>query len=131
MVNQGEQIRREAKQTGFTSKKSTTEPKVAQGRSLKVIRLEVIGGKHLEHQKELFHNFIDFQKAFDRVSATMVSELWQVLKELNTGNRLNGVIRLLYDEPTSGYVGDLLSSDTAKLCPSSQVLFNTVYSWKI
>ena len=22
---------------------------------------------HLEHQKELFHNFIDFKKAFDRV----------------------------------------------------------------
>ena len=55
--------------------------------------------KHLEHQKgPHFHNFIDFNKAFDRV---WHDGLWRVLKEYNIDNRLIEVIRSLNDEATS------------------------------
>ena len=36
----------------------------------------VIIAKHLEHQRSLYHNFIDFKKAFDRVCH---ESLWKVL----------------------------------------------------
>ena len=36
----------------------------------------VIIAKHVEHQRSLYHNFIDFKKAFDRVSH---GSLWKVL----------------------------------------------------
>ena len=52
----------------------------------------------MEHQKELFHNFIDLKKAFDRV---WHDGLWRGLKEYNIDNRLIEVIRSLYDEATS------------------------------
>ena len=55
-------------------------------------------GKHLEHQKELYHNFIDFNKAFDRV---WHEGLWRILKEYNIDNQLIEVIKSLYDEATS------------------------------
>ena len=54
--------------------------------------------KHLEHQKKLCHNFIDFKKAFTRVS---YEGLWGVLKEYNIDNRLMEVIKSLYSEATS------------------------------
>ena len=37
----------------------------------------VIHAKHLEHQRSLYHNLIDFKKAFDRVCH---DSLWKVLK---------------------------------------------------
>ena len=53
---------------------------------------------HLEHQKELLRNIIDFNKAFDRV---WYDGLWRALNEYNIENRLSEVIRSLYDEATS------------------------------
>ena len=35
----------------------------------------VIIAKHLEHQRSLYHNFIDFKKAFDRVCH---ASLWKI-----------------------------------------------------
>ena len=32
-----------------------------------ILNCSILTEKHLEHQKELFHNFIDLKKAFDRV----------------------------------------------------------------
>ena len=66
----------------------------------------------MEHQKELFHNFIDFKKAFDHV---WHGGIWGVLKEYNIDNRLIQVIKSLYDEATSvvllnGSVGDITST---------------------
>ena len=55
-------------QTGFRSGWSTEE-QIFNGR--------VIIQKHLEHQRDLFHNFIDIKKAFDRV---WHAGLWQVLR---------------------------------------------------
>ena len=40
----------------------------------------VITEKHLQHQRDLFHNFIDFEKAFDRL---WHAGLWEVLRSFN------------------------------------------------
>ena len=45
-------------QTGFIAERSTTE---------QIFNLRVICEKHLQHQQNLYHVFIDFKKAFDRV----------------------------------------------------------------
>ena len=65
-----------------------------------------------QHQKELFRNFIDVKKAFDRV---WHDGLWRVLKEYNIDHRLIDVIRSLYDDMTSalflnGTVGNFLQA---------------------
>ena len=54
--------------------------------------------KHLQHQKELYHNFNNFKKAFDRV---WHKGLWRVLKEYNIDNWLIEVITSLCGEATS------------------------------
>ena len=48
------------------------------GRSIveHIFNCRVIIAKHLEHQRNLYHNFIDFKKAFDRVCH---HGLWKVL----------------------------------------------------
>ena len=43
-------------QGGFRTQKSTTE---------EIFNLRLLVEKHFEHQKELFHNFINIKKAFD------------------------------------------------------------------
>ena len=55
----------------------------------------VLVEKYLEHQKELFYNFIDFKKAFDHV---WHDGLWRVLNEYNIDSQLIKVIRSLYDK---------------------------------
>ena len=88
----------EEEQAGFRSQKITTDQTI-----------NSVGGKHLEHQKELYHNFIDFKKAFDRV---WHEGLWRVLTEYSIDNRLIEVVKSLYDEATSAV---LLNVCTTKL----------------
>ena len=45
----------------------------------------VIIEKHLQHQRNLLHNFIDSKQAFDRVWHV---GLWQVLRSFNIEERL-------------------------------------------
>ena len=45
-------------QVGFRARRSTTE---------QIFNARLILEKHLLHQKDLTHNFIDFKKAFDRI----------------------------------------------------------------
>ena len=45
-------------QAGFRQKRSLVE---------QIFNLRILIEKHLQHQKNLFHNFINFKKAFDRV----------------------------------------------------------------
>ena len=118
LVNQAEQILEE-EQAGFRSQRSTTK---------QIFNLRLLVEKHLEHQKELYHNFIDFKKAFDRV---WHEGLWRVLKEYNIDNRLIEVIKSLYGEATSavlmnGNVGDFFPTTVGvrQGCPLSPVLFN-------
>ena len=45
-------------QAGFRAGRSTTE---------QIFNLRILCEKHLQHQQNLYHVFIDFKKAFDRV----------------------------------------------------------------
>ena len=45
-------------QAGFRAGRSTTE---------QIFNLRILGEKYLQHQQNLYHFFIDFKKAFDRV----------------------------------------------------------------
>ena len=78
----------EEEQAGFRSQRSTTEH---------IFNLRLLAEKHLEHQKELLHNCIDFKKAFSHVRR---DGLWRVLKECNIDNWLIKFIRSMYDELT-------------------------------
>ena len=54
----------------------------------------VITGKQVQHQRDLFHNFTDFKKAFNRVRH---AGLWQVLKSFSTVKGLVRAIQALRD----------------------------------
>ena len=58
-------------QTGFRPGRSSVE---------QIFNSRVIIEKHLQHQRDLFHNFRDFKKTFDGV---WHADLWQVLRSFN------------------------------------------------
>ena len=76
-------------QAGFRVGRSTVE---------QIFNCRVLIEKHLQHQKDLFHNFIDFKKAFDRV---WHQGLWQVLRNFNIEEGLVLMIKTLYDNASS------------------------------
>ena len=66
-----------------------------------IFNCRVIIAKHLEHQRNLYHNFIDFKKAFDIVCH---DGLWKVLIIVICSKNDGGfvqVIRALCDHPSS------------------------------
>ena len=64
----------------------------------RIFNCRVMIAKHLEHQLTLYHNFIDFKKAFDRVCH-------DDLRKLLIDGKIDGgfvlVIRTLCDHPSS------------------------------
>ena len=54
--------------------------------------------KHLQRQRDLFQNFIDFKKALDRV---WHADLWQVFRSFNTDEELVQAIQALYENSSS------------------------------
>ena len=58
-------------QAGFRAGGSTTE---------QIFRLQISCEKYLQHQQDLYHVFIDFKKAFDRV---WHAALWATMKKYN------------------------------------------------
>ena len=54
--------------------------------------------KYMDHQRQVYHNFIDFKKAFDRV---WHEGLWNVMSEFGIGNDLIKIIKLLYESVKS------------------------------
>ena len=58
-------------QAGFRPGRSTTE---------QIFNLRVLCEKYLQHQQDLYHVFIDFKKAFDRV---WHAALWATMKHFN------------------------------------------------
>ena len=76
-------------QAGFTQGRSTVEH---------IFNCRVTIEKHLQHQRNLFHSFIDFQKAFDRV---WHAGLGQVLRSLNIAKGLVQAIQTLYETSSS------------------------------
>ena len=70
--------------------------------------LRILCEKYLQHQQDLYHIFIDFKKAFDRV---WHSALWATMKKYNISTNHIQVIKNLYNKATSvvlfnGTIGD-------------------------
>lgn len=86
-------------QAGFRAGRSTTE---------QIFNLRILCEKHLQHQQDLYHVFIDFKKAFDRV---WHSALWATMRKYNINANLIKVIEHLYDHATSAV---LLNGNTGE-----------------
>ena len=76
-------------QVGFRAGWSTTE---------QIFNLRILCEKYLRHQQDLYHVFIDFKKAFDRV---WHAALWAIMKKYNISINLIQVIKNLYNKATS------------------------------
>ena len=76
-------------QAGFRAERSTTE---------QIFNLRILYEKYLQHQQNLYHVFIDFKKAFNRV---WHAALWATMKKYNISTNLIRVIKNLYDKATS------------------------------
>ena len=92
-------------QAGFRAGRSTNE---------QIFNLRIIQEKYTEHQKPLYHIFIDFQKAFDRI---WLAALWDTMKRFNINARLINVIQSLYEKAISviyyeGKVGEWFTTRT-------------------
>ena len=64
-------------QAGFRARRSTTE---------QIFNLRILCEKYLQHQQDLYHVFIDFKKAFDRV---WHAALWAATKKCNLSALFN------------------------------------------
>ena len=74
---------------GFRKGQSTTE---------QICNLRILCEKYLEHQQDLYHVFIDFKKAFDRV---WHKAHWETIKLYTINANLIKVIEQLYSKATS------------------------------
>ena len=70
-------------QAGFRAERSTTA---------QIFNLRILCEKHLQYQQDLYHVFIDFEKAFDRV---WHAALWATMKKYNISTNLIQVIKNL------------------------------------
>ena len=75
-------------QAGFRAGRSTIE---------QIFNLRILCEKYLQHQQDLYHVFIDFKKAFDRV---WHAALWATMKKYNISANLIRVIKNLCDKAT-------------------------------
>ena len=75
-------------QAGFRAGRSTTE---------QIFNSRILCEKYLQHQQNLYHVFIVFKKAFDRVRAA----LWATMRKYNIIANLVRTIEQLYDKATS------------------------------
>ena len=79
-----------------------------QASTVQIFNLIILCEKYLQHQQDLYHVFVDFKKASDRV---WQAALWAAMKKYNISANLNRVIKHLYDKATSavlfnGNIGD-------------------------
>ena len=86
-------------QARFRSGRSTTE---------QIFNLRILCERYLQHRQDLYHVFIDFKKAFDRV---WHKALWSTMRLYNINVNLIQVIENLYNKATSavclnGDIGD-------------------------
>ena len=106
-------------QAGFHPGRSTTE---------QIFNLRILCERYLQHQQDLYHVFIDFKKAFNRVWHAV---LWAAMKLYNIDTNLINVIQNLYDKATSavcfnGSTGDWFRTTVGvrQGCLLSLTLFN-------
>ena len=76
-------------QAGFRKGRSTVQ---------QILNCRILAEKHIEHQRSLFHNFIDFKKAFDRVWHT---GLWDTMRQFKITEDIVQAIETLYQNATS------------------------------
>ena len=76
-------------QTGFRPGRSTTE---------QIFSLRILCERYLQHQQDLYHAFVDFKKAFNRV---WHAALWSTMKLYNINANLIKVTESLYSKATS------------------------------
>ena len=106
-------------QAGFRPGRSTVE---------QISNSRVITEKHLQHQRDLFHNFIEFKKAFDRV---WHAGLWKVFRSFNIEKELVQAIQALYENSSSAvllnrHLGEFFKTTVGvrQGCLLSPILFN-------
>ena len=73
----------------FRERRSTTE---------QIFNLRILCKKYLQHQQNLYHVFIDFKKAFDRV---WHEALWATMRKYNINASIIRAIENLYDKAQS------------------------------
>ena len=106
-------------QAGFRAGRSTSEH---------IFNLRILCEKHLQHQQRLYHVFIDFKKAFDKV---WHATLWATMRKYNIGSKLVRTTEHLYDNATSAVIfnsnlGDWFRTTVGvrQRCLLSPTLFN-------
>ena len=115
---EGEKITAE-EQAGFHPGRSTTE---------QIFNLRILCERYLQHQQHLYHVFIDFKKAFDRV---WHAGLCATMRLYNISTNLINVIQNLYDKTTTAVFFDGSTGDWFRTtvgirqgCLLSPTLFN-------
>ena len=88
LTSQAEEIIKE-EQSGFRAGRTTTE---------QIFKLRVLCEKYLQHQQSLYHVFVDFKKAFNRV---WHAALWTTMRLYSINANLIRTIECLYDKVTS------------------------------
>ena len=86
-------------QAGFRARRSTTE---------QIFNLRILCEKYLQHQQNLYHVFIDFKKAFDRVWYEI---LWATMGKYNINASIIRAIENLYDKAQSSMAAQENSSE--------------------
>ena len=107
-------------QAGFRAGRSATE---------QIFNLRILCEKYLQHQQNLYHVFIDFKTAFDRV---WHAALWATMRKYNISANLVRTIEQLYDKATSavqmnGSIGEWFRTTIGvrQGCLLSPTLFNS------
>ena len=77
------------KQAGFRARISSTE---------QIFNLRILCEKYPQHQQNLYHVFVDFKTAFDRV---WHAALWATMRMYNINANLVRTIEQLYNKATS------------------------------
>ena len=101
-------------QAGFRSGRSTIE---------QIFNLRILCEKYSQHQQDIYHVFIDFKKAFDRV---WHDALWDTMKKYNMGQKLINIIKQLYAKASSAV---LAQKETGSIRRSESV--RDVYSHQL
>ena len=93
-----------------------------------IFNRRILCEKYLQHQQNLYHVFIDFKKAFDRV---WQADLWAIMRKYNISANLVHTIEQLYDKATSaiqmnGSIGEWFRTRVAvrQVCLLSPTRFN-------
>ena len=114
---QAEEIIKE-EQAGFRAGSSTTE---------QIFNPRILCEKYLQHEQSLYHVFVDFNKAFDRV---LHAALWATMRLCNINDNLIRTIECRYNKTTSAVYHDNIGEwfrttiGVRQGCLRSPIVFN-------